>query len=131
MATWSDVQERLRRDFELDVDEADEIALTLERREGEEVREQRVMLRTYPAWGRTMIEIRSAFGEIGDYDAAVLLAENLHMPLGAVAVHGRFLVLVQRACLDDLALDGVLFLVTRMTMLADILEGRRGGGDRF
>lgn len=131
MATWSDVQERLRRDFVLDVDEAEEIALTLERREGDEVREQRVMLRTYPAWGRQMVEIRSAFGELGDYDPAVLLSENLHMPLGAVAVHGRFLVLVQRACLDDLGIDGVLFLITRMTMLADILEGRRGGGDRF
>lgn len=130
MAQWRDVQERLRKEHELDVDEADEMGLTMQRREGDVVREQRVIVRRYPAWGREMIEVRSAFGEIGDYDAAQLLQDNLNLPLGAVALHGRYLVLVQRACLDDLPLEGVMFLVTRMTMLADVLEGRKGA-DRF
>jgi hypothetical protein len=130
VAQWRDVQERLRKEHELDVDEADEMGLTMQRREGDVVREQRVIVRRYPAWGREMIEVRSAFGEIGDYDAAQLLQDNLNLPLGAVALHGRYLVLVQRACLDDLPLEGVMFLVTRMTMLADVLEGRKGA-DRF
>ena len=130
MALWRDVQERLRKEHELDVDEADEMGLTMQRREGDMVREQRVIVRRYPAWGREMIEVRSAFGELGDYDAAQLLQDNLNLPLGAVALHGRYLVLVQRACLDDLPLEGVMFLVTRMTMLADVLEGRKGA-DRF
>lgn len=130
MASWSEVQERLRRDHDLDVDEADEMGLTMSRQEGDLTRAQRVIVRHYPAWGREMIEVRSAFGELGDYDPAQLLGDNLNLPLGAVALHGRYLVLVQRACLDDLPLEGVLFLVTRITMLADVLEGRKGI-DRF
>jgi hypothetical protein len=130
LATWSEVQERLRRSHELDVDDADELALTLERTEGGKKRAQRVMIRRYQAWGREMIEIRSAFGELGDYDPAALLAENLNLPLGAIAAHGKYLVLVDRACLDDLPVDGVLFLMTRLTMLADVFEGR-SGDDRF
>ena len=130
MATWAEVQERLRKNHALDVDSGDEIALTLERAEGGSVREQRVMLHRYTAWGRDMVEIRSAFGELGDYDPQQLLADNLNLPLGAVALHGRYLVLVHKTCLDDLPLEGVVFLVTRMTMLADVLEGRKGA-DRF
>ncbi len=130
MASWSEVQERLRRDHVLDVDDPDEMGLTMQRQEGDLLRAQRVIVRHYPAWGRAMIEVRSAFGELGDYDPAQLLGDNLNLPLGAVALHGRYLVLVQRACLDDLPLEGVLFLVTRITMLADVLEGRKGI-DRF
>ena len=130
MASWSEVQERLRKTHDLDVDDADEVALTLERTEGGKKRGQRVMIRRYTAWGREMIELRSAFGELADYDPAALLAENLNLPLGAIAAHGKFLVLVDRACLDDLPVEGVLFLMTRLCMLADVLEGR-SGVDRF
>ena len=130
MASWSEVQERLRKTHDLDVDDADEVALTLERTEGGKKRGQRVMIRRYTAWGREMIELRSAFGDLADYDPAALLAENLNLPLGAIAAHGKFLVLVDRACLDDLPVEGVLFLMTRLCMLADVLEGR-SGVDRF
>jgi hypothetical protein len=130
VATWDEVRERLKRQYALDVDDADEIALTLTRDEDGKKREQRVMIRLYSAWGRAMVEIRSAFGEASDYDSAALLADNLNLPLGAVALHGRYLVLVQRACLDDLHVDGILFLVTRVCLLADVLEGRKGA-DRF
>jgi hypothetical protein len=130
MASWVEVQERLRRTYELNVDDPDEVALTLERKEGDKTRAQRVMLRHYHAWGREMLEIRSAFGELGDYDPVALLTENLNLPLGAIAAHGKFLVLVDRACLDDLPVEGVLFLMTRISMLADVLEGR-SGTDRF
>ena len=130
MATWTELADRLRRTYTLETDDPDELALTLERKEGAVVRGQRVMLRRYAAWGREMIEIRSAFGEAGEYEAEALLIENLTLPLGAIAIHGRYLVLIQRACLDDLQVEGVLFLMTRSSMLADVLEGR-GGVDRF
>lgn len=131
MATWADLHDALRRSYALDTDETDEVALTMSRTEGGVTRAQRVMVRHYQAWGREMIEIRSAFGALKDYDPATLLAENLSLPLGAIAAHGKYLVLVDRACLDDLAIDGVIFLMTRVCMLADVLEGRGGGGDRF
>ncbi len=130
MASWNDLQARLRRDFKLDTDGVDELALTLKRQEAGTERSQRVMLRRYPAWGREMVEVRSAFGEVGEYDTALLLAENLNLPLGAIATHGRYLVLVQRVCIDDTTLDGMVFLMTRMSLLADSLEAK-GGRDRF
>jgi hypothetical protein len=130
MATWNDLRERLRKQYTLDVDANDELALTVERKEAGVTRGQRIMLRRYQAWGREMVEFRSAFGEAGDYDATTLLVDNLNLPLGAIAIHGRFLVLVHRACLDDLAVDGIVFLLTRLSLLADVLESRKGV-DRF
>lgn len=131
MAIWEDVQARLRRDHKLDVDDQDEIALTLERSDKGVSRQQRVMLRRYVAWARQMIEIRSAFGEIDNADPVSLLVENLNLPLGSIALHGRYLVLVDKACLDDLTVDGVTFLLTRVSLLADVLEQRLGRADRF
>lgn len=107
-----------------------EIALTLERQTEEGVRSQRAMIRHYRSWGRDMFEIRSAFGEVDEYEPETLLSDNLRLPLGAVARHGSFLVLVHKGCLEDLSVDAVLFLLTRIGLLADLLEGRRGG-DRF
>ncbi len=130
MATWEQVQERVRRDYVLDVDEPSEFALTMEHQPGEIARAQRVMVHHYLAWGRAMIEVRSAFGQAGDYDATGLLVDNLQLPLGAIALHGRFLVIVQKAALEDLTLDGVVFLLTRIGLLADALEERLGK-DRF
>jgi hypothetical protein len=131
MALWEDVQARLRRDYRLDVDDQDELALTLERTDAGVVRQQRVMVRRYIAWGRQMIELRSAFGEIGATDPVSLLVENLSLPLGSIALHGRYLVLVEKACLDDLGLEGMMFLLTRLSLLADVLEQRLGHVDRF
>ena len=130
MATWDEVQERVRREFALDVDDHEEFALTIQRREASKTRAQRVLVRRYQAWGRTMVEFRSAFGEMGDYDPQSLLADNLQLPLGSIALHGRFLVLLHKACLEDLTVDGVLFLLTQVSVLADVLEERRGS-DRF
>lgn len=130
MTTWHEVQERVRRDYALDVDKGHEFALTIEHRVGDGSRAQRVMARHYTAWGREMVEVRSAFGEIGDYDAEGLLADSLELPLGSIALHGRFLVLVQKAVLEDVTASGVVFLLTRVSLLADALEERLGR-DRF
>jgi hypothetical protein len=130
MAHWNDVKERLREDFTLDVDQPTEVTLTVHRQGAKGPRAQRVMLRHYEAWGRSMIEVRSAFGELGAYDPASLLADNLQLPLGAVALHGKYLVLLHKACLADLTVDGVVFLLTQVSTLADVLEAR-SGTDRF
>jgi hypothetical protein len=130
MATWAELQDQARRSYALDQDDEAEFALTLERRVEGGVRAQRVLVRRYESWGRVMVEIRSAFGEVGDYHALSLLEDNLTLPLGAVAAHGRYLVLVHKACLEDHSVEGVVFLLTQIGVLADVLEGRRGG-DRF
>ena len=130
MARWADVKDLVRRTHTLDVDEDDEFALTLTRHDGETERAQRVMVSRYQAFGQTMIEYRSAFGEIGEYDPQQLLVESLRLPIGAVALHGSYLVLVQKDCLDDITEDAVVRMLTRISLLADVLEGRTGQ-DRF
>jgi hypothetical protein len=129
VATWAEVQAQVRRSFQLDRDDEDEFALTIAR-QAADPREQRVMVRRYRAWEREMIEFRSAFGELGDSDPESLLRESLHLPLGGIALHGRFLVIVHRECIEPLSVESVLFLLTRISLVADELEEKRGD-DRF
>jgi hypothetical protein len=129
VATWAEVQEAVRARFQLDADEAHEFALTLPRQSAGE-REQRVMVRHYVGWDREMIELRSAFGELGEIDLETVLREVLQLPIGGIALHGRFLVVVHRASLLELSLDTVLFLIERVAMVGDLLEEQRGE-DRF
>lgn len=130
MAGWDEVKARAAREFQLDSDEPDEFAVTVHRTDGETQRAQRVMVSRYKAFGTTMIEFRSAFGELGEYDPEGLLVESLRLPIGSIALHGSYLVVVQKDCLEDLTEDAVVRLLTRVSLLADVLEGR-GGGDRF
>lgn len=126
MATWQQVRERLRAQFDLDTDSDQEVAFTIERTTEGRGRLQRVILHRYQAWGRDLVEIRSAFGEAGVLDPAGALADNLLLPIGAIAQHGKFLVLVHKSPLDDLQPDTVVFLAARIAALADALEERRG-----
>jgi hypothetical protein len=130
MATWSEVRKRLSVDFRLDADEPEQLTLTLPLADGRARRAQRVLVQHLVSWGAPMVEIRSAFGEIAPGESEVLLASNLDLPLGAVARHGRFLVLVQRLPLEGCSIEAVLWTLSRMAELADVLEERRGG-DRF
>jgi hypothetical protein len=129
MAQWHEVQEHARQTFQLDRDEPHEFALTIPRL-ADQPREQRIMVRHYSAWGREMIEFRSAFGELGDLDPVALLKESLHLPLGGLALHGRFLVVVHRECLEPLSVETALWLLLQVSLVADELEERRGT-DRF
>lgn len=128
MADWEEVRRLVRERFQLDLDAADEFALTLPQGKGE--REQRVMVRRFQQWGRWLIEIRSAFGELGTREAEGLLRDVLALPIGGIALHGRFLVVVHRELLDDLPVEGMLFLIARVGQIADQLEARTGD-DRF
>lgn len=128
MAEWEEVRGVVRTRFQLDLDAAEEFALTLPQGNGE--REQRVMVRRFQKWGRWLVEIRSAFGELGTQDPEGLLRDVLQLPIGGIALHGRFLVVVHRELLDDLPLEGLLFLIARVAQLADSLEAR-SGEDRF
>jgi hypothetical protein len=129
LAQWEAVQRSMRGAFQLDRDDPHEFALTVPRQSGG-AREQRVMVRRFEAFGREMIEFRSAFGEVGDADVEALLRESLQLPLGAIALHGRFLVVIHRESLGPLTVEDVLFLLTHVSLVADELEERRGS-DRF
>lgn len=127
MASWQELQAHVRAELAVEADGADELTLTVTLEEG---RSQRVMLRRYAAWGREMVELRSAFGQQGEFDPVGLLEDNLKLPLGAVALHEGYLVLVHRMSLGDTTVEAVVFLTTRIGLLADALEGHRDT-DRF
>ncbi len=130
MMDWDALRAVLRAHHTLDDDGVDEVALTLSVRDGNATRAQRVMVQHYHAWGGSMVEVRSAFGEIQEEEGLALLRQNLDLPLGAVALHGRYLVLLQKCPLSMLDPEALLALVARVGELADVLEERRGG-DRF
>jgi hypothetical protein len=127
VATWAEVQTAVRTAYTLDNDSEHEFAVTLQSEAG---RAQRVMVRHHEAWGHSLLEFRSAFAQVGTFEPTALLEDNLQLPLGSIAQHGRFLVLVHKAVLDFTSVEGVLFLVGRMGILADLLE-ERTGVDKF
>jgi len=129
MASWNEVQLAARAAFVLDRDESNEFAVTvpLQSLGG---RAQRVMVRHYEGLDTYMIEVRSAFAEAEDLDPTDVLQDSLGLPLGGIACHGRFLVLVHRVALPFASVDGVMFYITRVAQLADWLESRQGT-DRF
>jgi hypothetical protein len=129
MADWEEVRRRMRDAFQLDRDDPSEFALTIPRQAGS-AREQRVMVRRYLAFESEIVEFRSAFGELAGSDPEQLLRDSLDLPLGAIALHGRYLVVVHRELLEPLSMDDVLLLLTQVSLLADQLEERRGS-DRF
>ena len=130
MATWAEVQQAARGAYTLDRDDVDEFSVTVRLQGASGVRAQRVMARHYRAWGADMVEFRSAFREASTADPAQMLATSLQLPLGSICVHGRYLVLVHKCCLDYITAEGVLYLLTRVSLLADVLE-EHDGTDRF
>lgn len=129
MATWSDVQREIRSTFVLDQDHEHEFAFTLPVR-GNAARRQRVMVRHYSALNDEMVELRSAYAKAEEVDPSEALEENLSLPLGAIAKHGRFLVLVHRVALRHTSVEGVIAAANQIAQVADWLESRHGG-DRF
>ena len=127
MATWGEVQSEIRGSFVLDQDHDHEFVLTLPIQGG---RKQRVMVRHYTALEQEMLEFRSAYAQADEVTADEALDENLTLPLGAIARHGRYLVLVQRVTLTHTTVEGVIAALTHVANVADWLEARHGG-DRF
>jgi hypothetical protein len=126
MATFEELREAVRATHALDRDDADAFAVTMTWGE----RAQRVLARRYVSSGVEMVELRSAFAEARALGAPELLEANLTLPVGAVAQHGRFLVLVQKAVVTHTTVEGLLWQLTQVSLLADGLE-QKEGTDRF
>jgi len=130
MPVWAKVQDHLRQVFDLDRDEEWEVSLTLQHHSLGQLRAQRVMVRHYDHRDVDMIEVRSAFCRAEDVAAGQALERNLKLPIGAIAKHGDYLVVVHRVAIKHCTLEGIVFYITRVAEVADWLEERRGG-DRF
>ncbi|MEZ4319252.1 MAG: hypothetical protein R3F61_17195 [Myxococcota bacterium] len=126
MATFEELRQVVRATHTLDRDDPDAFAVTLHHHG----RAQRVLVSRYLLEGVEMVELRSAFAEARALGAPDLLAANLTLPIGAVAQHGRFLVVVQKAVVTHTTVEGLLWQLTQVSLLADGLE-QREGTDRF
>ncbi|MCB9673814.1 MAG: hypothetical protein H6737_01780 [Alphaproteobacteria bacterium] len=126
MATFEELRAAVKSTHTLDRDDSDAFAVTIEIGS----RAQRVMARRYAMAGVEMVELRSAFAEARTLGAPELLAANLTLPIGAVAQHGRFLVVVQKAVVTHTTVEGLLWQLTQVSLLADGLE-QSEGTDRF
>ncbi|TNE90233.1 MAG: hypothetical protein EP330_09250 [Deltaproteobacteria bacterium] len=131
MSTWSELYERARTEPGFIADSDEEFSLVYEWRDARgEVRAQRVWARYFEAWTTPMLEVRSAFAPADAMPAVDALVHNLDLPLGAIARHGDILVVVHKQPLEPITVEGVLFALRRVSMVADMLEAKRGV-DRF
>jgi hypothetical protein len=125
VASFEELRAVVKATHALDRDDPDAFAVTL----SHGTRAQRVLAKRYVHAGVEMIELRSAFAEARPLGAPELLKANLTLPVGAVAQHGRFLVVVQKTVATHTTVEGLLWQLTQVSLLADGLEER--GTDRF
>ncbi|MCO4744674.1 MAG: hypothetical protein KC912_07795 [Proteobacteria bacterium] len=131
MATWSELLGACAplHGFEQTSENEFQVLVQLRGERGED-RAQRCWVRRFDAWGESMLEVRSAFASSVELSAGDALCRNLDLPIGAIARHGEVLVLVHKLPLEPISIEGVLFVVEHVSMVADTLEAKRGT-DRF
>ncbi|MCO4744675.1 MAG: hypothetical protein KC912_07800 [Proteobacteria bacterium] len=128
MASWDDVREHMRRSYKLHHDEPEVLSMVWSYEDG---RHQKIVLRTYEAFGRRMVEFKSAFARAEGVDPIELLRKNAELPLATIALHGDVYVAVYNAVLDHLDMDDFELYLSRVAGLADTLEAELAQGDEF
>lgn len=130
MSSWEAIVEAAGRDGSFVATSPQEFSLVFEWEGPSGKRAQRVWARRFEAFDSAMVEVRSALGPERSMDHRQALTENLELPIGAIALHGDMLVVVHKQPIEAISVDGVLFTMHRVSMVADTLEARQGG-DRF
>ena len=99
MASWDELRETMRQSYKLQQDEADLVSMVWTYDDG---RHQKVILRHYKAFDRSLVEFQSAFARIEDLNPTEALRKNAELPLGTIALQGEVYVVLYNAVLDDL-----------------------------
>lgn len=128
MASWDDVRVHMRQAYKLQQDETDVLSMVWSYDDG---RHQKIVLRTYEAFGRQMVEFKSAFARLGDADPVEMLRQNSELPLAMIALHGEVYVAVYNAVLDHLDMGDFELYLSRVAGLADSLEAKFVAKDVF
>ena len=126
--TWSQVQKHMRATYKLADDTPDMISMVWTYEEG---RTQKILVRRYKAAEREMVEFKSAFARREDVEPEALLRDNASLPLATTALSGDVYLVVYNALLTGLSDDVVDFLLSRVAAVADRLEEKHAGADRF
>ena len=128
MASWEDVRDHMRSTFKLHQDEPELVSMVWTYEDG---RHQKIILRSFSAFERQLVEFKSAFARIEDADPVEMLRKNSELPLGTIALHGDVYVVVYNAVLEHLDMADLDLYLSRVAGLADKLEEEYGKKDVF
>ena len=128
MSNWMRVREHLRKTYKLEDDEGELVSMVWSFPDD---RTQKVVVRTFKAFDRELVEIKSAFAKGAEVEATVLLARNAELPLGTIALSGDVLFVVYNVLLEDLSDADLRLYMTEVATVADTLEKQYGTGDRY
>ena len=128
MASWTRLQEHARGNFALEDDQPSMFSMTWIYDDG---RRQKVIIRRYEAFGRTMIEIKSPFARGDAASADELIRKNAELPLATIARSGELYLAVYNMLIDHLNLEDFDLVVSRVAAVADTLEETYNKTDEF
>jgi len=128
MATWNELREHMRQTYRLADDELDMLSMVWSYDDG---RSQKIIVRRYEAFDRTLIELKSAFARRKDADPETLLRKNAELPLAAIALAGDVYIVVYNALLEHLDFDDLDLYLSRVAAVADTLEETYAAKDVF
>ena len=128
MPTWNELREHVRKTYRLDDDEADMVSMVWGYDDG---RSQKIILRRYEAFDRSLVELKSAFARRKDAEPEVLLRKNAELPLATVALAGDVYMVVYNLLLDHLDFDDLDLYLSRVAAVADTLEETYAKRDVF
>ena len=126
--TWPLVQKHMRSSYKLADDTPDMLSMVWTYEEG---RTQKILVRRYKADDREMLEFKSAFGRRDDAQPEALLRNNASLPLATVALSGDVYLVVYNALMHNLSTDDLDYLLSRVAAVADRLEEKHAGNDKF
>jgi hypothetical protein len=126
--TWPQIQKHMRDSYKLADDTPDMVSMVWTYEEG---RAQKILLRRYRAAEQEMLEFKSAFARRSDAEPEDLLRDNASLPIATVALSGDVYLVVYNALLGNLSMKDLDFLLSRVAAVADRLEEKHAGEDRF
>ncbi len=128
MATWTELREHMRVTYRLADDELDMLSMVWRYEDG---RSQKIIIRRYEAFERTLVELKSAFARRKDVDPEVLLRKNAELPLATIALSGDVYIVVYNALLEHLDFGDLDLYLSRVAAVADTLEETYASKDVF
>lgn len=128
MPSWNDVREHLRNTYKLADDEGELVSMVWS---FDTDRSQKVVIRSFSAFDREMVEIKSAFAQRDQAEPVDLLTRNAELALGTIALSGDHYFVVYNTPLTHLALNDLELFMSRVAAVADVLEDQYASTDRF
>jgi hypothetical protein len=128
MPNWTEIQEHMRQTYKLSEDQSDMAAMVWSYDDG---RSQKIIVRRYNAFGREMVEFKSAFANKHDTDAISMLRKNSELPLAMIALADDTYIVVYNTPIENLEFTDLDFYLSRVAAVADTLEETYGKRDVF